>query len=67
MASADASSSAPTCAFVPLVGSIVVGLFITVSTLWIPVELKNVGALGILIIILLIRPQGILGRAQRVG
>jgi neutral amino acid transport system permease protein len=54
-------------AYGALVGSIVVGLFITVSTLWIPVELKNVGALGILIIILLIRPQGILGRAQRVG
>ena len=54
-------------AYGALVGSIVVGLFITVSTLWIPVELKNVGALGILIIILLIRPQGLLGRAQRVG
>jgi neutral amino acid transport system permease protein len=44
-----------------------VGLFITVSTLWIPIELKNVGALGILIVVLLFRPQGILGRAQRVG
>ena len=32
-----------------------------------PAELKNVGALGILIVILLVRPQGILGRAQRVG
>jgi neutral amino acid transport system permease protein len=54
-------------AYGALVGSIVVGMFISVSTLWIPVELKNVGALGILIIILLVRPQGILGRAQRVG
>lgn len=54
-------------AFGALVGSIVVGLFITVSTLWIPVELQNVGALGILIVILVVRPQGILGRAQRVG
>ena len=54
-------------AYGALVGSIVVGLFISVSTLWIPVELKNVGALGILILILLVRPQGILGRAQRVG
>ncbi len=54
-------------AFGALVGSLVVGLFISVSTLWIPVELKNVGALGILIVILLVRPQGILGRAQRVG
>ena len=54
-------------AYGALVGSIVVGLFITVSTLWIPVELKNVGALGILIVILLVRPQGILGRRERVG
>ncbi len=54
-------------AYGALVGSIVVGLFISVTTLWIPVELKNVGALGILIVILLVRPQGILGRAQRVG
>ena len=34
------------------------------STLIIPSELKNVGALGILIVILLVRPQGILGRAS---
>ena len=54
-------------AYGALVGSIVVGVFISVSTLWIPVELKTVGALGILIVILLVRPQGILGRAQRVG
>ena len=54
-------------AFGALVGSIVVGMFVTVSTLVIPAELKNVGALGILIIILLVRPQGILGRAERVG
>lgn len=54
-------------AFGALVGSLVVGMFVSVSTLWIPIELKNVGALGILIVILLVRPQGILGRAQRVG
>jgi branched-chain amino acid transport system permease protein len=54
-------------AFGALVGSLVVGIFVEVSTLWIPAELKNVGALGILIVILLVRPQGILGRAQRVG
>jgi branched-chain amino acid transport system permease protein len=34
---------------------------------WIPTELKNVGALAVLIVILLIRPQGILGRRERVG
>jgi branched-chain amino acid transport system permease protein len=33
----------------------------------IPAELKFVGALVVLIIVLLIRPQGLLGRAERVG
>jgi len=54
-------------AFGALVGSLVVGLFVNVSTLIIPSELKNVGALAILIVILLVRPQGLLGRAERVG
>jgi branched-chain amino acid transport system permease protein len=54
-------------AFGALVGSLVVGIVIQVSTLWIPTELKNVGALAVLIIVLLIRPQGILGRRERVG
>ena len=54
-------------AFGALVGSVVVGLFVTLSTLWIPAELKNVAALAVLILILLFRPQGILGRAERVG
>ncbi|MGH8869851.1 MAG: ABC transporter permease subunit [Actinomycetes bacterium] len=54
-------------AFGALVGSLVVGVFVQVSTLWVPPELKNVGALMVLIVILLIRPQGILGRAERVG
>jgi len=54
-------------AFGALVGSLVVGVFTQVSTLFIPSELKNAGALAILILILLVRPQGILGRAERVG
>ncbi|MET8868540.1 branched-chain amino acid ABC transporter permease [Nonomuraea sp. NPDC004580] len=54
-------------AFGALVGSLVVGLFIQVSTLWVPPELKNVGALAVLIIVLLVRPQGILGRRERIG
>jgi branched-chain amino acid transport system permease protein len=54
-------------AFGAIVGSIVVGLFIQLSTLVIPSELKNVGALGVLIVILLVRPQGIFGRRERVG
>ncbi|HEU0101800.1 MAG TPA: branched-chain amino acid ABC transporter permease [Mycobacteriales bacterium] len=54
-------------AFGALLGSLVVGVFTQVSTLVVPTELKNAGALVILIVILLVRPQGILGRRERVG
>ena len=54
-------------AFGALAGSLVVGIVVEMSTLFMPAELKYVGALVILIVILLVRPQGILGRAQRVG
>lgn len=54
-------------AFGALVGSLVVGFFIEVSTLWIPSDMKYVGALVILILVLLFRPQGILGRKERIG
>jgi neutral amino acid transport system permease protein len=50
-----------------IVGALVIGLFVEVSTLIIPAELKFVGALVVLIVVLLIRPQGLLGKAQRVG
>jgi neutral amino acid transport system permease protein len=48
-------------------GALVVGVFIEVSTMVIPPEMKNAGALAILVIILLVRPQGLLGRRERVG
>lgn len=54
-------------AYGALVGSFVVGMFVQLSTLLIPTELKNVGALVVLILVLLVRPQGILGRAERIG
>lgn len=54
-------------AFGALVGALVVGVFVQMSTLFIAPDLKNSGALAILILILMFRPQGILGRAQRVG
>lgn len=54
-------------AFGALLGSIIVGLLVEVSTLWIPSDLKYVGALVVLIVILLFRPQGILGRRERIG
>jgi branched-chain amino acid transport system permease protein len=55
-------------AYGALVGGMVVGLMVEMSTLFgVPTELKTVSALIVLILILLVRPQGILGRAQRVG
>ncbi len=54
-------------AFGALVGSLIVGLFIEISTLWLPSDMKYVGALLVLILVLLFRPQGILGRRERIG
>jgi branched-chain amino acid transport system permease protein len=54
-------------AYGALIGGFIVGLFVNVSTVWLPTELKNVGALVVLILVLLVRPEGILGRAERVG
>jgi neutral amino acid transport system permease protein len=54
-------------AYGAIVGSLIVGLFIQLSTLFIPTELKYVGALVVLIVILLVRPQGIMGRPERIG
>ena len=54
-------------AFGAVVGSLVVGLVAQLSTLWFPTELQNAWALLALVIVLLVRPQGILGRAERVG
>ena len=54
-------------AFGALLGSLVVGMLVEVSSLVIPSDLKYVGALVVLIVILLVRPQGILGRKERIG
>ena len=54
-------------AFGALIGSIIVGLFVELSTLWLPSDLKYVGALIVLILVLLLRPQGIMGRKERIG
>lgn len=54
-------------AFGALVGALIVGILVEVSTLWLPSDLKYVGALAVLILVLLLRPQGILGRKERIG
>ena len=50
-----------------IIGALVVGVFIQLTSLVIPTEMKTVGALFVMIVILMIRPQGILGRRERVG
>jgi branched-chain amino acid transport system permease protein len=54
-------------AFGALIGSLVVGILVETSSLFIPADLKYVGALVVLIGILLFRPQGLLGKKQRIG
>lgn len=54
-------------AFGALVGAMIVGVLIETSALFIPSDLKYVGALVVMIVILLFRPQGILGRKERIG
>jgi branched-chain amino acid transport system permease protein len=50
-----------------MAGSLIVGLLTELSTLVIPGELKYVGALVVLIVVLVVKPQGIFGRRERVG
>jgi neutral amino acid transport system permease protein len=50
-----------------ITGAFIIGIFTELTTLFVPAEFKYVGALLVLIIVLLFRPQGLLGKAQRVG
>ncbi|MGC0364316.1 neutral amino acid transport system permease protein [Rhodococcus sp. 27YEA15] len=54
-------------AYGALLGCVVVGLLVQLSTLVVSPDLKYVGSLLVLIVILVIRPQGILGSRQRIG
>ena len=54
-------------AFGAIVGSMIIGLIVEMANIWLPGDLKHAAALFILIVVLLIRPQGIFGRAERVG
>lgn len=54
-------------AYGALLGCLVVGLFVQLSTLVSNPDLKYVGGLLILILILVVRPQGILGSRERIG
>jgi neutral amino acid transport system permease protein len=54
-------------AFGALIGSMIIGIVVEMSSLVLSADLKYATALVILILVLLVRPQGILGRRERIG
>lgn len=54
-------------AYGALVGAILLSCFIELSTFFIPSSMKTVAAMLVMILILLVRPQGIFGSKQRIG
>lgn len=54
-------------AYGAMLGGFIVGLAVELSTLVLPVEFKHVVALLALVAMLLLRPQGLLGRKERIG
>ncbi|MCE0456690.1 branched-chain amino acid ABC transporter permease [Curtobacterium flaccumfaciens pv. flaccumfaciens] len=54
-------------AYGALVGSMIIGVVVELTNLVLPGDFKYATALVILILILLFRPQGIFGRAERIG
>ena len=54
-------------AYGAMVGGVIVGFVSEFSTVWFSSQIKYVWALLVLIVILLVRPQGILGRRERFG
>lgn len=54
-------------AYGAMVGGLAVGLVAMLSTLWFPAQLMEAWALALMILMLLVRPQGLLGRRERVG
>ena len=54
-------------AYGAMAGGLLIGLVTEVSTIWVGTEIKTVFALAVLVLALLLRPQGLLGRRERVG
>ncbi len=54
-------------AFGAMVGAFIVGVTIEMSTFWIDPNVKNAVALAVLVVMLLVRPQGLLGTRERIG
>ncbi|MBP6684694.1 MAG: branched-chain amino acid ABC transporter permease [Leucobacter sp.] len=53
--------------FGAIVGALIIGLVIEMANIWLPGDLKHAAALLILIVVLLVRPQGLFGRKERIG
>jgi branched-chain amino acid transport system permease protein len=54
-------------AYGAMVGALAIGVVTQVSTFWFEPQVKNAAAFVVLIAVLLLRPQGILGRRERIG
>lgn len=54
-------------AYGALMGSFLVGILVELSALVLPADLKYASALFLMILVLVFRPQGVLGKKQRVG
>ena len=54
-------------AYGALLGALVIGMVINLSTLVLDAELKNMVALLVMVLVLMFRPQGLLGRSERIG
>ena len=54
-------------AYGALLGSFIVGILVELSALILPADLKYASALLVMIMVLIFRPQGVLGTKQRVG
>lgn len=54
-------------AFGALAGSMIIGLVVELTNIWLPGDFKYATALLLMILILLVRPQGIFGRRERIG
>lgn len=54
-------------AYGAMLGGLAIGMVAMLSTLWFPHQLMEAWALAIMIVMLLVRPQGLLGRRERIG
>ncbi len=54
-------------AFGAFIGALVIGMTVELTNIWLPGDFKYATALLLLILLLLVRPQGLFGRKERVG